>query len=160
MDNHLLNIILKTTYTLSQYKKKIKALNASLSGKFFQGNKQIEDLSPKDSDWLKNLSQEFLDSFTKDNLSTLITSLNSQIDKMPILTIYLPFEASEEILDQIGLKARSNFGAHFLIDIKYNPLLIAGCALSWKGIYKDYSLHQKITERRLPIMQSFKKFLR
>jgi len=160
MDNNLLNIILETTYTLSQYKKRVKVLNSYLSGKFFQAIKNTENLNLEESKWLENLPKEFLDSFNKDNLSTLMTNLNSQIDKTPILTLYLPFEAQDEVLDQIGQKVRNTFGANFLIDIKYNPSLIAGCGLSWKGIYKDYSLHQKITERRLPILQSFKKFLR
>ena len=158
MDNTLA-VILKDTFTLSQFKKRVKTLHSTLSEKFF-GGRQGEAVTAEESAWFKLLPQEFLGSFNKDNLSQAITNLNSQIDKMPILTIYLPFEAEADILNQLGIKVRTTFGENFLMDIKYNPLLIAGCALSWKGIYKDYSLHQKIAERRLPILQSFKKFLR
>lgn len=158
MDN-LLDILLKDTYTLSQLKHKLKIIKSQLSQKFFGGG-ALEPLTPKDSTWFSALPENFLGEFNKDNLSLILTYFSNQINKMETLTIYLSFDAGGDILDQIGIKTRTTFGKIMLLDVKYNPALIAGCAISWKGIYKDYSLHSRIGERKLAILQSFKKFLR
>ena len=157
MEN-ILNTILKNTYTLSQFRKRLKLIDSYFQQKFFQG--LGEPLTAEDAQWFNSLPKSFSDNFTKDNLSEIINKLTETINTMPILTIFLTFEANDKILDQIGPKVRTTFGNNFLIDIKYNPNLIAGCALSWKGIYKDYSLQAIIEERKLAILQSFKKFLR
>ena len=157
--NDLLTIILKDTYTLPQFKKRLKILEAYFQQKFFHAV-QNADITPEDTEWFNSLPKSFLGKINKDNFSENLNSLTDKINTMPILVIYLAFEADDQLLDQIGAKARSNFGPNLLLDIKYNSTLIAGCALSWKGIYKDYSLHEKIEERRLAILQNFKKFLR
>ena len=157
--NDLLTIILKETYTLSQLKKRLKILEYYFQQKFFHAS-QNTDLSPKDTVWFNALPKSFLDTFNKDNLSQNLNNLTNKTKVLPILVIYLAFEADEQIIEQIGAKARSIFGPTLLLDIKYNTTLIAGCALSWKGVYKDYSLHEKIEERKLAILQNFKKFLR
>lgn len=157
--DQILAVILKDTYSLSQLKKRLQILQSTFQQQFFH-SQATENLTPKDNQWLKSLPKSFIAAFNKDNLTQNLSSLSSKINSTSILTLYLPIDVSDEILDQIGNKVRQNFGANFLIDIKYNPILIAGCALSWKGIYKDYSLHSKIAERRLAILQSFKKFLR
>jgi|SRR3990167_5861047 len=155
----LLTVILQDTYTLSQFKKRLKILQSYFQQQFFR-SLATENLTPRDSQWFKSLPKSFMESFNKDNLSQNLSSLNSKINSTPILTVYLPIDVSDEALDQIGSKVRNLFGENFLLDVKYNPNLIAGCALTWKGIYKDYSLHSRIGERKLAILQSFKKFLR
>lgn len=157
--DQIINTILQNTYTLSQFKKRLQILQSTFQQQFFH-SLITENLTPKDNQWLQSLPKSFMDAFNKDNLTQNLSSLSSKINSTPILTVYLPIDVSDEVLDQIGNKVRQNFGANLLLDVKYNPILIAGCALSWKGIYKDYSLHSKIAERRLAILQSFKKFLR
>lgn len=158
MDN-LLNTILKDTYTLTQFKKRLRLLQSYFQQKFFNAA-QNEPLDLRDDLWLNSLPKSFLDGFNKNNLSEIMADLTNKINLMPVVTIFLGFEASEEILNQIGIKVRNLFGQGLILDIKYNPALIAGCSLSWKGIYRDYSLHSRIIERKLPILQSFKRFLR
>ncbi len=155
----ILNIILKDTYTVSQLKRRVRMLQYYFQQKFFQSAIN-EAISPEDAAWFKTLPASFLNLFNKDNLSQIIAQLSSQINKMPVITVFLPFEASEGTLDQIGIKARSLFNPALVLDIKYNPSLTAGCAISWKGIYKDFSLHSRIEERKPAILESFKKFLR
>lgn len=159
MDNKILSTFLKDTYTLSQLKHRLKILRIKLSQQFFGG--QSEDtLSPLDLKWFDSIPKELLSLFNKDNYSRLISDMELSLSKLQMLTVYLPFEANDDALKDIGTKSRQLFGEQFLLDIKYNPELIAGCALSWKGIYKDYSLHARIEERKQVIGESFKKFIR
>lgn len=156
--NDLLNFLLKDSFTLSQLKNRLRILRSALSVKFYNGQ-QLDRIPIEDSTWFNSLPESFLQSFNKDNLSEIIEELETQINKLEVLTIFLPFDTTDEGLTQIGIHTRNTFGKVLLLDIKYNPLLIAGCAMSWKGIYKDYSLHSKIQERKQTIIENFKKFL-
>src|SRR5258708_38708206 len=121
MDNTF-SAIIKDTYTLFQLKRRVKLLQSFFQQKFFQGvSFQPENAS--DDNWLKTLPPIFFESFNKDNVSELLTSLNTKITSLQPLTIYLAFEVSDEGLQEIGKKSRSLFGPSILLDIKYNPTL-------------------------------------
>lgn len=89
-----------------------------------------------------------------------MTDLENNISKLQVLILYLPFEVNDRIVEQIGQKTRIIFSQLLLLDIKYDPSLIAGCALVWKGILRDYSLKAKIEQEKAQILESFKKYLR
>lgn len=157
--DQILNTILKNTYSLTALKHRLRVLKSYLSSQFFQGESN-EEFAASDSTWLSSLSPSFFQQFTKDNISEIFNDLESRINKLKILTMYLPFDADELTLSRIGEFARKNFNSLLVLDMKFDPNLIAGCALSWGGIYKDYSLRSQIDQRKGEILESFKKFLR
>lgn len=148
----LLPTILQNTYTLSSLKHKLNILKAYLLHQFF-GVPSDE----KEADWIKGLP---LQNISKDNVYEVFKSMEQAIAKLPTLTIYLTFEADDQSLAQIGIFARKAYLPSLLLDIKYDPNLIAGCSLVWKGVYKDYSLRAKIEEKKQEILTGFKKYLR
>ena len=152
-----LDIFLKDTYTLSDLKARSRALHSYFSRIFFGG---ADSLADRDMLWINALPKDFLAKFDKDNSSRQISALENKIKELPLLTLYLPFEASEEAIRIIGSMTRQLFQSQLLLDIKYDPTLLAGVALVWKGVYKDYSLRSRIEERKKEISDSFKKFLR
>lgn len=156
----IINIILDNTYSLTSLKHRLKILKAYFLKAFFGNNEQTPALSSQDLNWLHSLPEAFYRQFNKDNVYNIFDSLENLVAKITPLTAYLAFEPDETTLAQIGTYARKLFGHTLLLDIKLDPKLIAGCALSWKGIYKDYSLHARIKEKRVEILDSFKKFLR
>lgn len=155
----ILNTILKDTYSLTQIKHRVRILKDYLLKTFF-GNTQAENLSEQDLKWLKLLPKEFYRNFSKDNIYTIFDSLEQQLGKLNPLTIYLTFEPDEITLTEIGNYGRNLWGNYLILDIKINRELIAGCALVWKGIYKDYSLRAQIEAKKDQILESFKKYLR
>lgn len=158
MNNNILNVILTNTYTLSELKHRLSSLKSFLEQQFFGGGKQ--DLSQIDTAWINSLPPTFLQNFNKDNLSAAFEELQKQITKLQTLTLYLTFDPDTDSIQQIGEFARKTFSQLIILDIKYDSNLIAGSALVWKGVYKDYSLRSKIDERKGEILESFKKFLR
>ena len=152
-----MNDILKDTFTLSQLKSRIRALKGSFLKKFFGGEIPNTAL---DLNWISSLPPSFNQQFTKDNVYRIFDELEAQISKLPILTIYLTFEPDEATTYQIGSFARKTFRNTLLLDIKLDPALLAGCALVWNGVYKDFSLRAKLQENRVKILDNFKKFLR
>lgn len=154
----ILNTLTANSYSISNLKQKIRILKTFLSTHFFGGTP--EQLTAQDQNFLNSLSQEFFQKFNKDNINQIFSYLDENLHKLSTLTVYLPFEANEEAVKSIALKARELFNKTLILDIKYDPLLIAGCALVWNGVYKDYSLRARIEEKKQELFQGFKKFLR
>ncbi len=155
----ILNTILKDTYSLTSLKHRLRILKSCILGQLFGGGLQ-EEFGAADANWLSSLPAQIFRQFNKDNISLNFAELETKISELKILTVYLPFDANEQTIAQIGEGARKTFGYPIVLDIKFDPALIAGCALSWNGIYQDYSLRSKIAEKRAEILASFKKFLR
>lgn len=158
MDN-ILTIILKDTYTLSGLKHRIRILRAYLENALFGGG-QKTDFSPQDFAFISSLGQVDLGQFTKDDLYQKFQNFEAEISKLPILTIYLPFESTDASSLQIGSYIRKSFNRIMLLDPKFDPNLIAGCSLVWNGVYRDYSLRAKIEQRKEEILESFRGYLR
>lgn len=154
----LYKTLLQNTYTLQHLKHRLKILKIYFSQVFFKASQ--ESLNEGDNLWVNSLPKDFIVSFSKDNCLNRLGELENEINQLQTLILYLPFEVTAEALEKIGQKARILFNPSLVLDIKYNPSLLAGCALVWKGIYKDYSLKAMIEARKMEILESFKKFLR
>lgn len=156
----ILNTILTNTYSLIQLKHRLNILKSYLLKAFF-GNLQTSPILKEDLDWLNSLPEQFYQQFNKDNVYTIFENLEQLISNLNPLTIYLTFEPDDITLTQIAAYARKTFDDHtLLLDIKFDPKLIAGCSLVWKGVLKDYSLKVRIEEKKMEILANFKKYLR
>lgn len=159
MDN-ILAVILNTTYSLTQLKHRLRVLKANLLKTFFGGSFD-EKLTAEDLNFLKSLPTNFYQQFNKNNVYNIFAAIEEQTSRHPTLTLCLAFDPDETTLTQIGQYARKTFNlSTLLLDLKLDPNLIAGAALVWKGVYKDYSLRADIESRKVEISQGFKKFLR
>lgn len=168
MDN-ILNTLLTDTYTQTALKHKLAVLKTYLLQSFY-GSEQKAELMEKDVIWLRSLPPVFFQNFNKDNTSDLILNLEKSITQLKTLIVYLAFEADDSSLSYIGRYARKTFSSigrstsgrnlPLLLDVKYDPKLIAGAAFVWNGVYKDYSVHAKIDEKKSLILDIFKKYLR
>jgi len=162
----LLAIILKDTFSSTQFKTRVRLLKSNLLKSFFGSNAQNQDTSEglpatQDLSWLKSLSESFYQKFNKDNVYNIFSSIEKLSANLPVLTMYLTFEPDSITLNQLGASTRQTFNSpSLLLDIKIDPNLIAGCALVWQGVYKDYSLRSKLEEKKAEISQEFKRFLR
>ena len=156
----ILNTILIDTFTLTQLKHRVRILRGYLLKIFFNTQDENETISAADLNWLKTLPENFYQNFNKDNVYSQFESLNQQISKLTPLTIYLTFDPDDEAAADIGQFARKTFDSLMLLDTKKNQDLIAGCAIIWKGVYKDYSLKAQIEEKKEQILSNFKKYLR
>lgn len=170
--DELLPAILKDTYSLSQLKHRLRILKSNLLRTFFGGKDSTPgveksdytpgvNISPDDLNWLKSLPLQFYQKFTRDNVYKIFSDLDDAAHNLKILTLYLSFEPDNAALSQIGSFTRSTFGLPaLLLDIKLDPHLVAGAAISWKGVYKDYSLRAQLEVKKKQLWEEFRKFLR
>ena len=150
--------ILKNTYTQSQFKHRLRILKSFVSQKLFGG--QDSQLNETDLAWIKTLPEAFFQNFTKDNCTDYFKAVEERLANTPSLMLNIAFEPNDEALSEIGQFTRTNFTSFKLLDFKYDPSVIAGCVLNWKGISKDYSVREAIEEKKEVLLESFKKFLR
>ena len=159
--NDILNIILQNTYTQTQLKHRVRTLKAYLEKALFTTDRNLKDASQSDLNWLNSLPDTFYKNFNRENIYQIFTKIEPEIEKLPTLTLYLAFEPNEQAISYLGPMVRKIFeDPTLLTSIKVDPSLIAGCGLSFNGMYKDYSLRAKIEEKKEQIMENFKQFLR
>lgn len=155
--NDILNLMMENTYTLPDLKHRLRILKGYLENQVFGNKDHIFD--PEDSAWLNSLPADLFHQFNKDNLPDIFTTLEQTIDKILPLTLYLSFEPNKEIVSAISAWLRQNLSQKPILEIKFDPGLIGGCALVKDGIYKDYSLKARIEEQKEVILTEFKKYI-
>lgn len=167
--DEIFGTILKNTYSLGQLKHRLRILKANLLKTFFDPTPEVKksdytsgaNLAPSDLVWLKSLPAGFYQKFTRDNIYKIFSDIENAGGNLSVLTLYLSFEPDESALSQIGSFARKTFNLpYLLLDIKIDPSLIAGTALSWKGVYRDYSLRSQLALKKRELWEGFKRFLR
>lgn len=157
----ILDQILSTTYTTHQLNKRLRLLKSFLSEKVFtnqESNKSFFDQA--DSKWLGSLSSDFFKNFTAANFQDIFKQLEEQTKLITPLIIYIPADLPEEEIAKLSTNLRQNYGQNTIMDIKLDPTLLAGCALVWKGVYKDYSLRAKIAEEKDQVLTVFKQYVK
>lgn len=157
MEQQILDTILKDSFTMYDLKRKVRILKTYLFNTFYGGQNEQTALEQSETSWLKSLPQDFYSSFNKNNVSQIITDIEAKIKQIQPLVVYLPFSTTDEACAEIGRFVRKTFSNSLIIDTKFDSKLIAGCALSFRGIYKDYSLRVRIEEKKTEILESFKK---
>ena len=157
--DQIFETILKNTYTVFQFKHRLRVLKSHFAQKFYGGEFQIEP-AEDDLKWMKTLPESFFQSFTSDNQVQIFTFLEGKLKETPTLTLNMAFNPPDELINELGEYYRKNFSSFKLIDLKFDLSLIAGCSMVSNGIYKDYSLKARIEEKKDEIMQQFRKFWR
>lgn len=84
---------------------------------------------------------------TQKNFDEEVAKSEEEIKNMALLTLYIPIDLSYKEIAEIGEKLRKDYKEEFLLDLRVDPTLIAGCALVWKGKMRDFSFKRKLQEK-------------
>ncbi len=83
------------------------------------------------------------------------------IDKGTTLTIFFVFIPDNSQVEGFGKWLREHLkNPELLFDVKIDSSLIGGCAISYKGVYRDYSLKARIAANKANLMEEFRGYLR
>jgi hypothetical protein len=124
--------ILAQCYTKTQALRLLEEWEDMVRGNLFGGK---DNKLPVESLTQKNYKEEF-------------DKARKEISLIEPLYIYVPRELTDNDLKKIVAKLPKGF----LVEIKFQGDLVGGCALSYKGVYKDYSLKKKIQDFRGEIL--------
>lgn len=166
MQQELLNEILKKTFRYYDLVRRVRILKSILTKKHFgateieqKGLEKEELIRAHDQTWLESLDPKILEKINKENLYQIFTDMEKTILELKYLIIYLTFEINEQEIEKLGNYLRQSYGQNFLYETSFDPDLIGGCALSWNGNYKDYSLRSKINDNKQTVLESLRKVL-
>ncbi len=107
---------------------------------------------------LRSFNKDFFSLFDKNNLNQNLKELENHINATKTIIIYVPFDMPDSELERLGVWVKKNLGSQTIFELSFDPSLIGGCALSYNGIFKDYSLRQKIKDNREKITQMLLSF--
>lgn len=153
---NLFDRIITNTYTVSDLHRRVRLVREYLTATFFAKG-ALPAAREEDQNWLLSLA---FDGVTKNNLSDVLELLEKQANEIKPLIIFLAITPSQTEIEILGRRIRTDFGANLLIELRLDLMLIAGAALAYKGIYKDYSLRQKLKDNHDALLANFKKYLR
>lgn len=156
MEQDILNEILKDTFTLESFKKRVSVLKLILEKKIFKSEDQSKN------EHLSEMGKSsLLDQVNADNFQELFKVIDQFITDQTPLTIYFVFIPDETQVKEIGEWLRRSLNNPRLIfDVKVDPGLIGGCAIAYKGVYRDYSLKAKISQNKEKLMEEFRRYLK
>lgn len=155
---NLFDQILEDTYTQTDALRRLRLIKYLATAKLFGSSKEKEEETlAEDSAWLST-QDKTLALLTRENVYQETETASDKILSIKPLIVYLPFELLYQEVQKLGQHLRTTYGKNFLVEVKIDPNLIAGCALVWKGVYKDYSLRQKIQEQKEKILQVFRSY--
>lgn len=156
----IVDTILQNTYTIRDLRHRLRILKSYLEFKLFGAVDSAKQFSPEDLKWLSSLQSDFLQKFNKENLSQNFSKLEEEVKKLETITIYLSFEPTQTSIEEIHFWMMKNLTSKLLVDIKFDPTLLAGAAFVYKGVYKDYSLKARIEQQGETILTEFKRYMR
>lgn len=168
---------LSLSYTKTEAIRRLRILKDFLNFYFFENsdqtdimksissyeNKQINSTNENlasDITFFKRLGLEFFQEFNHQNLNDNLKTLEMTITTTKIPIIYLATELPVSEIEKLGQWFKNNLDATAIFEINFDPSLIGGCAISYNGVVKDYSLRELIKESQkeiLTILLAFKK---
>lgn len=111
-------------------------------------------IKTQDIEFIAQLGESFFKLFTAVNIDNQVKILAKSIESSQTYLIYIPVELPDEEQDRLGKWFKENVSKECLVEFNYDPDLIGGCAISSNGVYKNYSISQKIHDNKDSIIQA------
>ena len=161
MEDQLYKAIISNTYTAREFQKRLRVLKGYLLAHLFGSSSPDTDRAEMDQEmnWIQSLDQSLFSQIGQKNFYTIFGNLDKRIKSVSLLTIYVAFDMPKDEVTRLGQTLRQTYGADFLFDIRFDPNVIAGTALVWNGIYKDYSVRSHIQAKKSEILTAFRNFM-
>lgn len=174
MEQKILDELLKDTFTLEVLRKRYQVLKGKIEGDIYHqegesgimnhessGLDDIEKGGLRGAERLKGFDEELLKGVKSSDYSKITDYIEDFIKNLEALSIYFVFVPDEKQIKEVGTWLRGNLkNPRLIFQVKIDPALIGGCAIAYKGVYKDYSLRSKIGENKSKLIEEFRKYFR
>ena len=75
-----------------------------------------------------------------------ISQLIKQIESLKVVELALAIKPTQNFIEKILTFVETNFGSDIVLDLKFNPDLIAGAQVIYGGKYFDFSLKKSLED--------------
>lgn len=167
----LLAAILTNTFSQSDLKHRLVLLRQFLEFRFFKPHKnenlvfQLNEffVAKKESrdefNALNSWGYSFFSQFNKDNTYEILDQIDAAVGVLPTMTVYLPLELPIYEIPKLGAWLRANVAGNLVFDLKIDRSLIGGCALAYRGNYRDFSLRFYLEKNKLGVKRVIEDYL-
>lgn len=155
------------TYTQEEAFRLLRLIREYLEEYFFSKPDLIlssfissHTLSSRDKELLTILPSDFFTHFSRNSFYEILKDLRTQIEKDPIVTVYVPVGIAPDDTKKLALWFKENLDPAALMDLKIDDKLVGGISFVWKGIKHEYSfkmLFEKKKEEILDFLNNYKK---
>jgi len=154
----LLSHIVENTYTVGDIHRRLGTLRQTVEHVLFtQSNipfmeacaeflSRTDEVDTQDVRALEQWGEPVFKAFTQQNVAARISSLQTEIDMLPVLTLYIPVEFPAEEITFLGQWARTHCHESVMMDVHIDPAVVGGCAFVWNDAYHEFSFRTRIKE--------------
>jgi hypothetical protein len=147
--------LIEKTYTRKDMARRLRFLREYFEGgyftfseddvtKFLVKKRAITD----DIEAFMGFGEDFFRTFTKETFYKKIQGIAEAVRKLPVVTVYIPYEPVPAEIVRLGKWFREHIGKTTVLEIKTDATLLGGCAFVFKGTYRDYSLRYYMMKKR------------
>ena len=158
--------VLKTCYTRNDISRRLRLLRDYLEQNYFTENRMdmtkflvMRRATTDDIDAFIGWGDDFFKSFTRKTAYALIDNMTEKVKTLQVASLYIPYEPVPAEINKIGSWFRGNIGPTVILDIHADPTLLGGCAVVWKGTYRDYSLRYYMLKKRQEIVRVIEEYV-
>jgi hypothetical protein len=90
-------------------------------------------------------------------IHSFITRVEDTVSHWPVIGLTLAIRPTERLITRLHDWFVHHLGQTVVIDVAYEPSLLAGAVIEWEGQYRDYSLSRKLSI--IFVQDDFKKLL-
>lgn len=157
MEEKILDKLLEDAYTLEEFRKKYQAFKQAAEANLYNDNQESQRKDGENYGILKDLAKEI----KSGDFVRITQYLEDFMRTQEALAIYFVFMPERAQIKEVGEWLRLNLKhPRQIFQIKVDPTLIGGCAIAYKGVYKDYSLRSKIANNKSRLIEEFRKYFR
>lgn len=158
----LLPAILISAFTRAQAHRAVALLRSYLEQRFYESSPATDPaayflthkLNKEDAALVSAWPPEIYKFFTSaELLYPTLHALNTSLESLPKLGLYLPFVPTLTDLTRYGTWLRTRIDPQLLIEIHYDPRVFGGCGVVWRGVRHDLSLGYRIQAHREQILK-------
>lgn len=141
--------LIKTKKHADEVIAKLEELRGNLYNKRIDlGKKMSELFSYELKEKIMSLSwQEQVNLNDPESFGAFLESLRNYVKHMPIVKITLAFEPTDKIVEAICSWFVEQYGKNVILDLYFDPKLVAGAMISFNGAEKDFSLRRRIEDK-------------
>ena len=166
MQKNNLDIIISNTYTIESLHFRMSLLKEFLEDFFFSEKEnnetrmerfkkflEVQDVDEHTFKDLSSLQEDFLESFTPENMYKIIEEILKEADRLPLVVLHVPVSLPFENIKGIGEWLRENVRENIMLRLKVDYNSVGGCAIAFQGKYYDFSLRYFMREKRKDIFK-------
>ena len=152
----ILSVIQENTFTVADMQRRLGLLRQCIETSLFTEsdipflevctNNLLQEKNTEDAQAVIAWGETVLTSFTHDTVGTKMSAIQTAIDDLPVLTLYIPTEFPSEEIRTIGQWCRAQCDASLLMNVHIDPDVVGGCAFVWNDAYHEFSFRTRIKE--------------